>query len=155
LPLMSIKAQKKSHAFKNRLQNAIGIQILLLSMALCGLIVLSACMGYIHLPFVDVAKIIVAKISAQTSLLEQMDEILPVVVIDVRLPRILTAAVVGGGLAVSGAVFQGILLNPLADPYTLGVSAGAAFGASLAFFLISYFLIKLAWAPVPSLFLLS
>ena len=40
--------------------------------------------------------------------------------------------VTAGGLAVAGAVFQGILLNPLADPYTLGVSAGAAFGASLA-----------------------
>jgi iron complex transport system permease protein len=54
---------------------------------------------------------------------------------DVRLPRILTAALVGGGLAMSGMVFQGILLNPLADPYTLGVSAGAAFGASLAIWL--------------------
>ncbi len=131
---MTIKVQKKSYGFKNRLQKATGIQILLLTMALSGLIVISACMGYIHLSFIDVAKIIFAKIFGQTSLLEQMDEILPVVVIDVRLPRILTAAVVGGGLAVSGAVFQGILLNPLADPYTLGVSAGAAFGASLAFF---------------------
>jgi iron complex transport system permease protein len=58
-----------------------------------------------------------------------------VVIIDVRLPRILTAAVVGGALALSGAVFQGILLNPLADPYTLGISAGAAFGASIAILL--------------------
>jgi iron complex transport system permease protein len=41
--------------------------------------------------------------------------------------------IVGAGLAVSGCVYQGILLNPLADPYTLGISAGAAFGASLAF----------------------
>jgi iron complex transport system permease protein len=54
---------------------------------------------------------------------------------DVRLPRIVTAAVVGGGLALSGAVFQGILLNPLADPYTLGISAGAAFGAAVAILL--------------------
>lgn len=129
--------------------------MLLLSMALCGLVVISACMGYIHLSFIDVAKIIFAEISGQTSLLEGMDEILPVVVIDVRLPRILTAAVVGGGLAVSGAVFQGILLNPLADPYTLGVSAGAAFELLWHFFLISYLLIKLAWAPVLCQFLLS
>jgi iron complex transport system permease protein len=64
-----------------------------------------------------------------------MNEIFPVVVMDVRLPRILTAALVGGGLAMCGVVFQGILLNPLADPYTLGVSAGAAFGASLAILL--------------------
>ncbi|MFZ5586776.1 MAG: FecCD family ABC transporter permease [Thermodesulfobacteriota bacterium] len=53
----------------------------------------------------------------------------------VRLPRILTAAAVGAGLALSGAVFQGILLNPLADPFTLGVSSGAAFGAALALWL--------------------
>jgi iron complex transport system permease protein len=48
------------------------------------------------------------------------------------MPRILTSALVGAGLATAGVVFQGILLNPLADPYTLGVSAGAAFGASIA-----------------------
>jgi len=53
-------------------------------------------------------------------------------VMDVRLPRILTAVWVGAGLALSGVIFQGILLNPLADPYTLGVSSGAAFGASLS-----------------------
>ena len=58
-----------------------------------------------------------------------------VIIVDVRLPRILTAALVGGGLAVAGAVFQAILLNPLADPYTLGISSGAAFGASSAIIL--------------------
>lgn len=54
---------------------------------------------------------------------------------DVRLPRILTSATVGAGLAVAGVVFQGLLLNPLADPFTLGVSSGAAFGASVALLL--------------------
>ena len=89
-------------------------------------------MGYIKLPAADVIKIIMSKLSGQLSLVEGMDKLFPVVVLDVRLPRILTAALVGSGLAISGVVFQGILLNPLADPYTLGVSAGAAFGASLA-----------------------
>ncbi len=56
-------------------------------------------------------------------------------VITVRLPRILTAMVVGAALAVSGAVFQGIFQNPLASPYTLGVSNGAGFGAALAILL--------------------
>lgn len=53
------------------------------------------------------------------------------IVMDVRLPRILTSAGAGFGLGVAGAVFQGVLLNPLADPFTLGVSSGAAFGAAL------------------------
>ena len=49
-----------------------------------------------------------------------------------RLPRTLAAAIVGGVLAAAGVVFQGLLQNPLASPYTLGVSAGAALGAMLA-----------------------
>ena len=49
-----------------------------------------------------------------------------------RLPRITLAFIAGGTLAMSGAVFQALFKNPLASPYTLGVSAGSAFGASLA-----------------------
>jgi iron complex transport system permease protein len=49
-----------------------------------------------------------------------------------RLPRAVAAALVGGTLAAAGVVFQGLLRNPLATPYTLGVSAGAALGAMLA-----------------------
>jgi iron complex transport system permease protein len=51
---------------------------------------------------------------------------------EVRLPRILTSILAGAALALSGVVFQGLLHNPLADPYTLGVSSGAALGAALA-----------------------
>jgi iron complex transport system permease protein len=54
------------------------------------------------------------------------------IVLDLRLPRALLAATVGAGLAGAGTVFQGLLRNPLADPYIIGVSAGAAFGATLA-----------------------
>ncbi len=54
------------------------------------------------------------------------------VVLELRLPRVLLALLVGGGLAVAGAMFQGILRNPLADPFTLGVSGGAALGAAVA-----------------------
>jgi iron complex transport system permease protein len=57
------------------------------------------------------------------------------VIFNVRLPRIITAAAAGFGLAVAGTAFQGVLLNPLAEPFTLGVSSGAAFGASLALLL--------------------
>jgi iron complex transport system permease protein len=57
------------------------------------------------------------------------------VVVDIRLSRICLSALVGMSLSVAGVVFQGILRNPLADPYTIGVSTGAAFGASLAIFL--------------------
>ena len=51
---------------------------------------------------------------------------------DLRLPRVLTAMVIGSGLAVAGATFQGLLRNPLADPYVLGTASGAALGAAIA-----------------------
>ncbi|GGN92695.1 FecCD family ABC transporter permease [Saccharibacillus kuerlensis] len=59
----------------------------------------------------------------------------------VRLPRIALAALVGAALAVAGAAFQGVLRNPLADPFTLGVSSGSSLGAAL----IIFFGLRTAW----------
>ncbi len=108
------------------------LELLLLGLLLAGLIVLSAGMGYIKIPFSDTARIIAGKAAGADGQISGIDPLHQVVVTDVRLPRILTAAAVGAGLSISGVVFQGLLLNPLADPYTLGVSAGAAFGAAVA-----------------------
>ena len=58
--------------------------------------------------------------------------ILDHVVWDLRLPRIIIGIVAGAGLAVAGATMQSTLKNPLADPYTTGISSGAAFGATIA-----------------------
>ncbi len=57
------------------------------------------------------------------------------VVVNIRLPRIILALLCGAGLAVSGAAFQALFSNPLATPDTLGVAAGASFGAVLALLL--------------------
>ena len=54
------------------------------------------------------------------------------IVFELRLPRVLEAMTVGVGLAVAGATFQGVLRNPLADPYVLGTASGAALGAAVA-----------------------
>ena len=54
------------------------------------------------------------------------------IVMELRLPRVLEAMVVGLGLAVAGATFQSLLRNPLADPYVLGTASGAALGAAIA-----------------------
>ncbi|KZN98131.1 FecCD family ABC transporter permease [Pseudobacillus badius] len=59
----------------------------------------------------------------------------------IRFPRVLLAGLVGASLAVAGAAFQGLLRNPLADPYTLGVSSGASAGAVMVLF----FNIQLPW----------
>jgi iron complex transport system permease protein len=53
------------------------------------------------------------------------------IVMELRLPRVLEAMAVGAGLGISGAVLQGLLRNPLADPYVLGTASGAALGAAI------------------------
>lgn len=68
------------------------------------------------------------------------------IVWNLRLPRVFLALIVGAMLSTSGVAFQGVLRNPLADPYILGVSSGAAFGAatSILFFRSSSFLGQLS-----------
>lgn len=69
-----------------------------------------------------------------------------IVIRSVRLPRLLCSLGTGGLLAVSGAVFQGILANPLAEPYTLGIASGAAFGAALGIMTGKFFVMPCAFA---------
>ncbi|MEG2931860.1 MAG: iron chelate uptake ABC transporter family permease subunit, partial [Ruthenibacterium sp.] len=66
-----------------------------------------------------------------TALPVGMNPVYPGLVMDIRLPRVLLAFLVGAALAVSGAVMQSVLKNPLASSYGLGVSSGAGLGAAL------------------------
>ncbi len=54
---------------------------------------------------------------------------------DIRLPRVLLGVLVGASLSMAGAAFQGMFKNPMADPYVIGISSGAALGASIAIIL--------------------
>ncbi|MDR0601001.1 MAG: iron ABC transporter permease [Treponema sp.] len=65
------------------------------------------------------------------------EDTMTVVVMNIRLPRVLLNILVGCGLAVAGAAYQGLFQNPLVSPDILGVSAGAGFGASLGIILTS------------------
>lgn len=60
------------------------------------------------------------------------------ILLNVRLPRVLTAGVIGAALSIAGVLFQGLFRNPMADPYVLGTSGGAAFGAALGVFIFPY-----------------
>lgn len=100
------------------------LTVLLVLIAVTGL-----CMGAMEIELGDILNIILNK---TVGIEMTVKENAAAVIWDIRLPRILCACFVGMGLAVSGVIFQGILQNPLADPYTLGISTGASFGASLA-----------------------
>ncbi len=120
----------------------------LLLIVLLVAVVVASGMGYLKITPIEVLRIFFGQIiNIQPP--EKMNEVFPFVVMDVRLPRILTAVLVGGGLAVAGCVFQAILLNPLADPYTLGISSGAAFGAAIALILGIFGIILPNWFSVP------
>ncbi|MEN6475075.1 MAG: iron ABC transporter permease [Syntrophaceae bacterium] len=68
------------------------------------------------------------------------------VIWDVRFPRLMAGMLVGGGLAMSGASFQGIFRNPLVSPHILGVSAGAGFGAALGLLFSGHIIVVQALA---------
>src|SRR5690606_1435044 len=71
---------------------------------------------------------------------------------NIRLPRVLLAGLVGAALAIAGAAFQGLFQNPLADPYTLGISSGASVGAVMTlFFGISIPVLGLYTLPIFSM----
>jgi iron complex transport system permease protein len=104
---------------------AVGSAVLLVAVVVAG-----TALGSVSLPFDQTAALLGRRLlglpiavtwpaSAET------------IVLDLRLPRVLTAMLVGGGLAVAGAALQGILRNPLADPYVLGTASGAALGAAV------------------------
>ncbi|MDJ0621470.1 MAG: iron chelate uptake ABC transporter family permease subunit [Desulfocapsaceae bacterium] len=128
-------------------KNASTITVLLAAM-LFGGIVLATGMGYLKISPLEVIHVLYSHLFLDSPP-DGINEVFPFVILDVRLPRILIAVLVGGGLAVAGCVFQAILLNPLADPYTLGISSGAAFGAAVALILGIFGIILPAWFSVP------
>ena len=108
--------------------------ILLLVVLLVIVIVLSASLGSANISVMDCFRIMASRLPGIRHFVDIGDikEVHRTIVIDVRLPRILLAGLTGCALAVVGAAFQGLFRNPLSDPHILGVSSGAALGATFA-----------------------
>jgi len=96
------------------------ISIIVLLVLLIGSVLLSLSTGEIPIKLSDILHIMHTKSGMEYSVLT-----------NIRLPRILLAIAIGGTLSMTGAVLQGIYRNPLVEPYTLGISGGAALGVSL------------------------
>ncbi|MFD1360085.1 FecCD family ABC transporter permease [Lentibacillus salinarum] len=107
--------------------------------------------GSVSVPVSDIVKIIGAHVF-RLPIADQVDPMYMNIVSQIRLPRVLLAGLVGASLAIAGAAFQGLLRNPLADPYILGVSSGASVGAvATLFFSISIPFLGLYTLPVLSI----
>jgi iron complex transport system permease protein len=114
------------------------IKIVLIILVLLAAVILSLRLGEVEFSYQEIIRVFFGggDRGVESSIIKS-----------IRLPRIFVALIVGAGLAVSGAVFQSMLRNPLAEPYTLGISGGACFGVALANLILGFnlsFLIPLA-----------
>jgi iron complex transport system permease protein len=104
----------------------------LLTAVLFGVVVISLRLGAYPISYRDIVMTLVHGALGQRSQIPSDDWL---IVFGLRLPRIALGILVGASLSVAGASFQALLRNPLADPYVLGVSSGAALGAILSLLL--------------------
>jgi iron complex transport system permease protein len=86
-------------------------------------------LGTYSLSTLDLVKVLLSHFTAYEY---SYPSVYDTVIFNIRFPRVLLAMIVGAALSASGAAFQGIFRNPLVDPYLLGLSSGAAFGAALS-----------------------
>jgi len=113
--------------------------IFLLMTVLVLLIIISASIGAAKVTLKDTGLIMLSFIPGVRNLIST-DAIAHediVIISQIRLPRIILSIFVGMALASSGVIFQGLFRNPMADPYVIGVSAGAAFGATIGLFFVN------------------
>ena len=114
-----------------------------LAVVLVVVIAFATTVGSVRLPFLTCMTVLLAKIPFLHLVPacpngfdpQNYRQILDILILDTRLPRVVLAGAVGAALSMAGATYQGLFRNPLADPYLLGVASGAGLGATLAFLL--------------------
>jgi iron complex transport system permease protein len=103
-----------------------------LGAVLLAAVVVATALGSVSLPLSGVLRALASRVGLAAAEPSGLDPTGQAILFSVRLPRVLLAALVGGGLAVVGATLQAVFRNPLADAGLLGVGSGAALGAVLA-----------------------
>lgn len=122
------KQSIRKFSLNNKIFAYIFLSLLLLLAGFLGIAI-----GTVYVPFKDIVQLIVLKV-VRSETIENIDSMNVNIVWNIRLPRVILAGFVGASLAIAGAAFQGLLRNPLADPFTLGVSSGASVGAVVTIF---------------------
>lgn len=108
------------------------VKILIASTIILLLVVIvCCCIGAVNIKISEAFKILINKIFNINIDISEIKTSSQTIIWKIRFPRILVALLVGGTLSVAGATYQGLLKNPMADPYVIGVSSGAAFGAAI------------------------
>lgn len=115
------------------ISNKIGWLYILSGGLLLGISLLGLFYSSVTVPVPTILHIILDK-TLNMGWLDEVAKNEEMIIWNIRLPRVLLAFCIGASLALAGAAFQGLLRNPLADPYTIGVSSGASLGAVLVLF---------------------
>ncbi|MCD6568165.1 MAG: iron chelate uptake ABC transporter family permease subunit [Dehalococcoidia bacterium] len=123
-----------------------------LSGLLVVVIIFATTLGSVHIPFATCFQVLFSPLPflhITPPCWQTLDAAtLHTIILDIRLPRVLLAGLVGAALGVAGATYQGLFRNPLADPYLLGVASGAGLGATVAF-LIPFTISWMSFGAVP------
>ena len=112
------------------------LYFVLLTGVLVLVFIFSLTIGFSHIPFDNILKILAKNVPILGDMIETpgTEEFVrqESIIIDIRMPRVVGGALVGVALAAAGVAYQGIFRNPMADPYTIGAMGGASFGAAVA-----------------------
>ena len=117
--------------WRGRIYGIAGLIIVLIAIA-----TLATTVGSVQIPFLTTGSILLSRLPL-IEITPKWASTLETIIIDIRLPRVILAGLVGAALAAAGATYQGLFRNPLADPYLIGVAQGAALGAVIGFLLPS------------------
>jgi len=115
--------------WRNRIYGIAGLALLLVVA-----MVAASAVGSTHIPLATIWGVLLSRLPL-IDITPTWSAAVETIVVDIRLPRVLLAALVGAALAVAGATYQGLFRNPLADPYLIGVAQGAGLGAVVGFLL--------------------
>ncbi len=102
-----------------------------LALLLLGVILAATAWGSVRIPVGTIARMVALRLGLPVGAADWPAS-WETIIFTIRLPRVLLAGIVGASLALSGATYQGLFRNPLADPYLIGVASGAALGATAA-----------------------
>jgi iron complex transport system permease protein len=118
---------------KIRRNNYKGV-ILILALALFFFIGFFATIGTANVSIIDTFKIIGSKVPIINRYIDisNIKDSYKTIILSIRLPRVLLGVLVGASLSTAGVAFQGMFKNPMADPYVIGISSGAALGAAIS-----------------------
>ncbi len=115
--------------WRGRIYGILGLLILL-----AVVMAFATTFGSVQIPFSTTCSTLLSKLPL-VNIVPTWPSATETIILDIRLPRVILAGIVGAALAVAGATYQGLFRNPLADPYLIGVAQGASLGAVAGFLL--------------------